>query len=251
MKVKLHELLAVASNTKGQVEKVSADIVNLFSKKVHHFTGKITSFQPKAEGEALVVEEQGDLQTTVARELSWLAKHLQRGMDVAFQIAHANTMARADVVMEDGSVLISSVPATALLDLEKSITEIQKIVAEVPTLDPVKGFEPDPGRGAGVYQARPVTKDRTKKVKKVLLRHEATLQHPAQTEVYDADEPIGKIQIQEWSSMVLPAQKAEMLDRCEQLLRAVKKARSRANEAEIDPASVKVGRAVTDFLLTV
>ena len=85
------------------------------------------------------------IQTTVQKELGWIKGHMAKALDASFQVAEANTKARADVVLEDdaGTVLLKDVPATALLELEKRAVEIQQLVASIPTLDPAKGFTPD------------------------------------------------------------------------------------------------------------
>jgi hypothetical protein len=60
---------------------------------------------------------------------------------------------------------------------------------------------------------------------------------------------VGTILEQEWSSLITPAKKAELMDRSEQLIRAVQKARSRANEQTIeDPKGTAVGAAIYGWL---
>jgi hypothetical protein len=245
---KLHELLSVAGNLKSQADKVRTDLMETFEKKRQLFGEKIVSFTPSLEGANTVVETQSDLQSTVPKELEWIAVHLAKALDIQYQISEANMEARADVVLEDGSVLLKLLPATQLLELENRLQEIQGLVVKVPTLDPAKGFILDTARGKGVFKAREVVKPRSKKVMKVLVKYEATKEHPAQTDVYNEDVPVGVILEQEWSGMITPAAKAEMLDRCEQVLRAVKRARSRANDLDVDVTSKKIGKQVLSFI---
>lgn len=247
---KLHELLAVKTNLDGQADKAVGDQKDLFNKKRHHFGSQIKQFTPLAEGSKTTVEEQSEIQTTVAKELEWLSGIFAKHMDNTYQIDIANTQARADVVLEDDkdTVLLKNVPTTALLAMEGQITKIQELVTAIPTLDPSKGFMPDAQKGPGYFQARETVNNRTKKVKKVLIKYEATKEHPAQTEVYDADEVTGTLRTQEWSTLVTPAQKADMLDRCDILLRAVRRARSRANDFEIETSGNKVGKAVLSYV---
>ena len=248
---RLHELLAVASNLKNQAEKCRTELVETFGKKRHLFSERIQTFSPLTEGAESVTEEKSDIQSTVDQELEWIAGHLVKALNVQYQIAEANTLARADVELEGGKVILSGVPATALLELEKTLTEgIQPLLAAIPTLDPAKGFKLDSDRPHGIFKARDVEKPRTRKTKRVLVKYEATKEHPAQTETYDFDEITGTIRTSEWSGMITPARKADMLDRCEQLLRAVKKARSRANEIEVDVAQKRIGKEILDFLRT-
>lgn len=249
--MKLHELLAIEGNLETQASKCRADLLNTFEKKTHLFQEKRIVFTPLEEHAAQVVESQSDLQTTVSKELSWIQAHIIKALDASYQVAEANTNARADVILEDdaGTVILKDVPATALLELEKRVAEIQSLISGIPTLDPAKGFSADSQRGAGVYKAREVVKNRTKKMPKVLVKAEATKEHPAQTEVYSEDIAIGRIQEQEWSGLISPAEKSALLNRVEILGRAVRRARSRANEVDVDP-SAKIGAKMLKYIFT-
>jgi hypothetical protein len=145
--------------------------------------------------------------------------------------------------------LLKDCPATALLELEKRAAEITALLKAIPTLDPAKGFLPDAARGTGIYKAREVTKTRTKKTAKVIVKYEATKEHPAQTEMITEDVPIGKIQEQEWSGLITPAEKADLINRAEMATRAIRRARSRANEAEVDTKN-KIGQKLMKYILT-
>lgn len=236
--MKLHELLAVETNLETQANKVRADLAATFEKKRHLFEEKRIVFQSADEKTQPQIENQSDLQTTVRKELTLVQEFIGRSLDASFQVAETNTAARANVVLEDeaGTVLLRDVPATALLELEKRIAEIGTLLHAVPTLDPAKGFSPDADRGAGIYKAREVRKTRTAKQKKLFVKYEATKEHPAQTELLDQDVPTGTIQEQEWSGLITPADKSALLARLEIIARAVRRARSRANDAEVDTA---------------
>lgn len=246
---KLHELLAVDANLSAQAAKLTNELKGTFEKKRHLFEEKRTTFQPKEDGSVAVTEQQSDLQTTVVDELSWISEHLAKAIDVSHQINLGNMAAQADVLLEDGSAILSGVPATTLLELEKSVKHIQDLISQVPTLDPAKGFRPDPDRGKGIYAAREVVKQRTKKVPKVIVKYDATKEHPAQTELISLDEPIGEIREQEWSALLTPADKAAMLARCEDLVRAIKKARSRANDLDVVQNGNKIGATLLRHIL--
>jgi hypothetical protein len=246
---KLHELLAVDSNMKKQAESTRADLMNTFDKKKNHFTERIVTFEPIGDGAPPPsTEEQLDLQTTVAKELAWISDHLARSIDVSYQVAEANTSARADVVLETGEILLKSMPATSLLELEKRAAEVREFVGAIPTLDPAKGFQPDASRGANIYVARDSVRVRTAKIQEPLTLAPATDKHPAQVQLVSKDVPTGNVKTREWSGMLTTAQKGDMIDRVEALARAIKKARARANEAEIDPASYKIGKTLLSYV---
>lgn len=247
---KLHELLAVDANLKGQADKCRQDLIDTFNKKRHHFGQKLVTFRPLDEKQQPVVEEQSDLQTTVNKELTWISGQIAQSLDVSFQIAKTNQTAVADITLEDGSVLATDVPATALLELEKRTNELHALVSAIPTLDPAKGFRPDEQKGRDIYVAREDNRTRTKKVPKVLTLAPATDKHPAQVQAYNEDEPIGTLQTIEWSGLITPIQKGDMLDRIENLRRAIKAARSRANAVDADVKS-KIGKQLLDYVFDI
>jgi hypothetical protein len=194
------------------------------------------------------VEEQKDIQSTVADEIKWISKHLAKALDVAYQVDLANTSAKADVVLENGETILKGVPATTLLQLEKRVSEWKDLISAIPTLDPAKGFKLDADRGAGIYKAREVQKTRTQKVKEVIQLAKATDKHAEQAQLIDVDKPIGKILEQEWSSLVTPALKADLMDQAEMLYRAVAKARAKANEQTIEVDGNKIGETLLGFV---
>ena len=245
-KPRLYELIAVKTSLRSQATKTLGDLSNTFEKKRHHFTAKVKTFTPMGENADAKVEEQLDLQTTVPKELQWVEEYLVKAIDSSHQVNMGNTAAFADIVLDDGTVIASKVPACTLLELEGTIEEIRKFCDKIPTLDPAQGFVPCPERGDGVYIARPVEKTRTLKQNRVIVLYPHSDKHPAQTQLIAEDLPVGLIREQEWSSMLTIAGKGALLDRVEQLSRAVKKARSRANESEVDTGN-RIGSALLDF----
>lgn len=245
---KLHELLAVEGNLENQANKVRTDLMNTFEKKRHLFEEKCVVFKPSVETEREVVETQSDIQSTVKKELTWISSHLIKALDASYQVAEANTQARADVILDDDAqtVLLKDVPATSLLELEKRIAEINALVQAIPTLDPAKGFTVDTQR-ENAYKAREVVKTRTKKTVEVIIKYAATKEHPAQTEMINVDKPVGELREQEWSGLITPAEKSELIDRVEMVARAVRKARARANEVEVD-STKKIGKKIIQFV---
>jgi len=246
---KLHELLAVEGNLAAQAQKCRTELISTtFDKKRHHFGSKRVTFTPNTEGAVAATEEQSDIQTTVRSELDWIGKILVKAWDASHQIDMANTLASADVVTEDGESLLLSVPATSLLQLEKHLKEMHDLLAAVPTLDPAKGFQQDDQREGGIFKAREITKARTKKTQRPMVMYEATKEHAAQVTMVTEDVPVGTILEQEWSSLVTPAQKSDMLDRCDKLIRAVKRARAKANEQDLDVGKAKIAKPLMDYL---
>jgi hypothetical protein len=168
---KLHELLAIESNLETQASKVRADLANTFEKKRHLFEEKRLLFTPNTEGAQVVTEQQTDIQTTAQKELAWVQPHLAKALNASYQVAEANTQARADIILEDSDTpLVKDVPATSLLELQKRLAEILHLAQAIPTLDPAKGFTADPQRGPGIYKAREIRKTRTTEQPKVIVK---------------------------------------------------------------------------------
>ncbi len=113
----------------------------------------------------------------------------------------------------------------------------------IPTLDPAKGFTPDSQRGDGIFVARQIRKTRSKKDKVVLVKYPHTVEHPAQVEIVDKDVPVGTVEEQEWSGLMTPADKAALIGKVENVSRAIRQARSRANEVEVD-LTKKIGENI-------
>lgn len=248
MGTKLHELLAVNGNLAGQATKVRTELAATFKGKRHLFEEKRKSFTSSDENTPAKVEEQSDIQSTVADEIAWITPHLAKSLNVAYQVDLANTEARADVLLEDGTVLLTQIPATTLLQLEKRIAEWKELIASIPTLDPAKGFRPDTDRGAGYYKARDVEKDREKPDREVVVLYPAVDKHPAQVQLVDVRRKVGTILEQEWSALITPAKKAELLENVEDLFRAATKARAKANEHAIETADKKIGETLLGFV---
>jgi hypothetical protein len=136
------------------------------------------------------------------------------------------------------------VPVTYLLFLEKQLVDLHTFVAKLPVLDPAQEWTHNPA--AGTFSAKPVETTRTKKVPRNHVKAEATEHHPAQVEVYYEDVIVGRWTKTEFSGALEADTVARMLERVEQLTRAVKEAREAANGLDVEEQ--KVGARVLDFV---
>jgi hypothetical protein len=245
----LHELLAVETHLENQATKTRTELKSTFEKKRHLFEEKAVTFTPLAEGQKADTTIQSTIQTTIEEELKWIQPFMVKSLDASLQVAEANTQARADIVLESGETIAVGVPATALLELEKRVADLKGLVEAIPTLDPAKGFFPDSSHAKQAYRARDIRKPRTQKIKEVVVLHPATKEHPAQVQLLDKDVVIGTVEEQEWSALITPADKADLIDRVEVLSRAVRQARSRANNVTVDPTK-RIGKSLLDYVFS-
>lgn len=250
MAKKLFELLVVEKNLKAQAQATRAESRNTFEKKRHLFESKLTTFTPSEPGAPAITEAQSDIQSDVMKELRWLCSDIwAKQIDTSFHVAHGNVHAKADVVLDDDTVLAHDVPATALLELEKRVTELHELLLVVPTLDPAKGFTVDSARGDGIFSAREVVKRRTKKIEDYIVVVPATVEHPAQVAKVSKDVDTGTITEQEWSGLITPARKSQLLARTDALRRAFKAALHRANAVEMPASLPSIAKTMFDYVL--
>lgn len=255
--IKLHGILAVKKDLQTQANTALADLTKTFNDKSQRFTGLLHTYTPFESDSPekpieTKIEKELTVQSTVIAELAWIKPFLAKSLDAHYHVATGNREASADIFMEDGSLLLGHVPASTLLELEDYLQQtLKRLLLAIPTLDPVLGFVPDDSAALkGVYKSRVVEKTRTKMKKRVLQLTKATDKHPETVQLYDEQVPEGTIREQQWSAAFTPAQKSAVLERLEAVLRAVKQARSRANEVEVD-TTAKIGNALLTYVLGV
>ena len=113
-------------------------------------------------------------------------------------------------------------------------------------LDPAQDWEPSSSEREGIFETPVVRRHRTKKMNRVLELSPATDKHPAQVQLVAEDVLAGYWNEKKFSSAVPASRKAELMERVEDLIAAVKFAREKANDTEV--VDFKVGEAVFGYL---
>lgn len=247
MTAKLHEILAVEGDLDGTAKLVMDEAVATFSKKPDHFVRlERTQEMFDEDRQRENTSESKEMVTTVADKLDYLRKPIGKWWDNFVKKEATNQVAKADVVI-DGQTLLTGLPATALLGLETKLKRLRAVYETIPTLQPGRNWEHDPDQGPHIYRARDdEIRSKTEKQLRFTVMVPATEQHPAQVEKTYVDAPIGTITVRAWSGMISPAEKSEFLERIDNLIRAVKKARQRANTTEA--VSVKVADQLFNYI---
>lgn len=243
---KLHEILAVERGLQAVAGKLLSESIRTFG-KTSLFSGQTRSLKHFSDSDKHLdgVEHQ-QLEATVPENLDYLRKPWGDWLDAVAEKDTANMQAASDVVV-NGKVFMESVPATTLLGMETKLTELRKLLDAIPTLPPGVGWISDEQERKGVYKGQHVS-ETMKEVKDTEYRtvSPATPEHPAQVAGVPLVRAIGKYSVTQQSGMMTPLHKAEHLERLDTLLKAVKKARARANEQETAP--VKIGEIVFRFI---
>lgn len=251
---KLHEILAVEGDKEGYFKKSIPEMINLFKNKVNQFHGHTRTLQLIGEDtpEKLQAEQaEADflkIMTTVPGELGYLASVFNNYVDVVYQKDEANQRARADIIV-DGLVIAADVPATTLLGLENKLKQLRTVVDEIPTLQPGVNWVLDPAQGDYIYRdSHPEIRTKTKKTFDYKVIVPPTDKHPAQIDKYESTQDVGYFTKIRWSGCVSVARKSTYLERVDKLIQAVKQARQRANEVEVNTEK-KVGFFLTKYIL--
>lgn len=201
------------------------------------------TYRPRDDDGDQLPAEENRVQLRASEVIREVIRELTRLFDVVATKDWGNMQARADIKVDD-EVLLRDVPVTYLLFLEKQLTDLRTFVTKLPALDASEAWSWDQNQNA--YATAPVETHRTKKVPRVLVKYEATEEHPAQTEVWYEDVVVGYWKTIKYSG-ALPAQRIqELTDRIDKLLAAVKYAREEANRLEVE--QVEVGRKVLEWV---
>jgi hypothetical protein len=208
--------------------------------------GLTRNYQPKDdEGETLPGEYQ-KVQLTVQKLNADLIESLSRQIDVNATVDRANTAAAADVVFGPvgAGFILTDVPITTLMYLEKQLQEVKAYISKLPVLDPSVDWSWD--AKAGYFKSKETQTHRTVKVTKPIVLYPATEKHAAQTQLITEDEINGYWTTQRLSG-ALPAEEIRaMLSRVEAVIEAVVRARAEANEIAVD--DVKMGKDILTFI---
>jgi len=244
---KMNQIIAIDKGIKERNRSALTELHKLSAKK-ELFTGQSRSYSPKDDdptkpmGEILPPEGK-KVSEKAEVNLTKVAALQSEVFDITATRDFGNCEAKADIVIND-KVLLANVPATYLLFLEKQLNDIHTFVKCLPVLDSSETWAYDSGQD--LFAAPPTKTSRTKKLTRPLVLYDATDKHPAQVKEIVEDVIAG-----EWTtikySAALPAKRAnEILARVEALQIAVKFAREKANEKEVEKKTM--GEPIFSYL---
>ncbi|MFO0878940.1 MAG: hypothetical protein U0840_16480 [Gemmataceae bacterium] len=240
---KLNQVNAIVATRKGEAEKVVGELMKLLQKE-QLFAGRERVYRPLDEvnGQKLPPESQ-KVQQRADQLIAQASARWTELWNLVLTQDTGNQQARADVVV-DGTTILNQVPVTTLLFLDKQLAEVEKFVNQLPTPDPAEEWVHDPN--SGLLKSQATESLRTAKEPAVFVKYEATKEHPAQTEFYMKDVPVGTWRQILYSGCVQADRKNAILARVKKLQDAVKLAREQANL--IDVERQKAGEAILGFL---
>ena len=228
---KLNQINAIVAARKSEVEKAIGEL-NKILQKEPLFNGRERTYRPLDEvnGQRLPAESQ-KVQQRADQIIEQATTHWTDLWNAVLTQDTGNQGARADLVV-DGQTLLANVPVTTLLFLDKQVTEVVNFVTKLPTPDPAEEWAHDPN--TGLLKSQVSESLRTQKEPAVFVKYEATKEHPAQTEFYMKDSPVGTWRQILYSGCIQADRKNAILARLKKLQDAVKLAREQANLLEVE-----------------
>lgn len=247
---KLYEVLAVEEDLKKTANAVINEASTTFQKKDAHFMGHIktlTMFDEARQAEADALSETKEVVTTVPEKIEYVCGHIIKHFNAMGQKEEANQRAKANVVLENGDVILEDVPATTLLALERELKKAFEMYQHIPTTAPnVQWLRNDDVRKNTFRASEPIKAHRTEKQLQIVELSPATKEHKAQVHAEKVDRPVGQWVTEMFSGAVSPSRKSEYLDKISGLLRSIKEARMRANEVEVK--QIDIGAKLFNYI---
>ncbi|MFW5799520.1 MAG: hypothetical protein ACOCV8_01795 [Spirochaetota bacterium] len=240
--LKLNQVIAIGNGEKSRAKKIMTKTYQKLDKEVL-FLGLTKTYKPiDEEGEKLPKEEKF-VQYTVKEAIKEVSDALISMINIVGTQDSANCEAKADITV-DNNVIVEQVPVTHLLFLEKQLEDIYSFANSLPTLDPSEKWSFS--EEANYYISDEKETVRTKKTPEVILKAEATKEHPAQTELIYVDKQVGFWHTVKFSGAIAKKEKDRILEKIRKLQKAVKFAREEANGIECE--KVKYGELILNYI---
>lgn len=231
---KLNQIVAVVAGKKTRAEKEFGEL-NKILHKPDLFHGLSRTYQPSEENGETLPPESKYPQKNVRDVLTQTRTLLTGIMDAVATQEYGNCLARSDVVI-DGTAVLTGVPVTVLLYLDKQLNDLRTFVGNIPVLDPAERWKLNDQTGE--YATDAVKTRSTKKVQRPLVLYPATPEHPAQTQMITEDVTAGYWTTTKFATVLPFTTKRDILERIDRLQEAVKVARENANNAEVSDTTI-------------
>lgn len=240
---KLNQIIAIEKTTKADVNKVLTDAYHVLQRGPL-LIGLTKTYAPRDEDGEQLPGEATRVQVRTPEVIADVKAALVKLFDLTATKDTTNQVAKADIILADGTMLAEGVSVSTLLFLEKQLTDLRTFVMKLPILDPAEMWaEADQ---PGVWRAELIKTVRTKKIPRNHVKAPATDKHPAQVEIYYEDATVGTWTTTKFSGAIGHRDARAMLDRVGVLTEAVKQAREFANGTSV--VDKKIGDAVLGYL---
>lgn len=245
--MKLHQLIAIVSDAAKKANALNTQLYK-WAQKSDLYNGIFRVYTPSTEdGYVYPKETKAPIRSAMQDLQEFLDNRMESQKLIATQDL-ANTMAKADIVV-NGTVLLSDIPVTTLLYLEKQLQETLAYVNALQILDISEVWSYD--KNSLSYVSDPVQQIRTKKVTEYEVVVPPTKEHRAEIREVSKDIREGIWTATKVSKALSPSEKNELIKKVEDLIRAVKLAREEANTLVVDTNKAPdLGGMIKSYILS-
>lgn len=242
--MKLNQVIALVAGKKTKAQKLLTTVHHSWHKD--RITGITRTYTPKDEDGEIFPPESRVVQLRVGDALSAVQNEIEGFFNIVATQEYANTSAKADIVVDDHPILVG-VPVSALLFLEKQLIDLYTLASNLPTLPTDRVWREDEAKNCWVTEPEETVK--TQKKVEVIVKYDATPEHPAQTDLVNIDRTIGHWKTIHLSGALPEADRDDMVKRIEKLQDAVKIARESANSQDVEMQN-DFGKSILSYILT-
>lgn len=240
--MKLHQLIAVEKT----VQKTGEDAFTRAyqaAQKPDPFAGIIKTYQPLDDEGYVFPGESKKVLATSEGLLSSAQTALEQLFDHVASKDNANRDASADIVV-NGVTLVTNVSVPTLLWLEKRLVSIREFLVKLPTLDPAENWILD--ENTGTWRSEPYRTAKQNKKTSFKSIAAATKEHKEQVAQVQEDVIEGTWTTVKLSGAMPATRRNALINRTDELAKAVKVAREEANSIEVTPVSI--GNPLLNYL---
>lgn len=239
--MKLNQIIALVTGKKTRTQKLLTECHRQWDKSA--ISGISRTYQPKDEDGDMLPAEHRPVVLSVKNGLSDTIEKLSDFYNLVYSLESGNQSATSEILID--GLLLPSMPVTFLLFLEKQLNDLRTLALNLPILPSDKEWTYNDNKGC--FVAKPEETSKTQKKAEVLVKYEATKEHPAQTEVIGVDKIVGTWTTVHLSGALPKDVKDGIVERIEKLQDAVKVAREQANSIEVSPETA-LGQSILQYI---
>lgn len=244
----IHELIAAEKGRHTQYSTLKTETLKVFGNPGHYIVGSSVTdtFFDSDDASKFNKTETKKMVTTVPKRLNYfLAEAFTPYMDALLQKEASNQEATADVVVR-GQKILEDVPALGLIAMSRMVAEVREVVEKAPVREAGPVWTWDEGDSAWRTE-EPEVSYITKKVIVPFIMAPATDKFPAQIKELTEDKKVAVRKKVTWNGGLTSEEKAELLERLDELAIAVKQAEKRANQS--DASKRRDAEKLAEFIL--
>lgn len=241
--MKLNQVIAIIQTTKNNAAKSKTAIYHAVQKS-NLFQGISRTFNPIDEDGFIYPSENQEIQEKVEDLLIKFAESNYELFDLCCTQDIANTKAKSNLKI--GNNVLSDLPVSYLLFLEKQMIDVKTFISSLPILDNSESWNYNTQYDC--YTTDPKLTTKTKKIVKPVVLYEATKEHPAQVKESSEDIPEGIWKAIKLSGAISQARQNQLLQKINNIIEAIIFAREEANSLAVE--KVNVGKIIFDYLFS-